>query len=434
MRTPLLCAAMAIALVGCAERQEPVQEARVLSNGVQILVKENRASGVVALRTMVSDGALYEAPEEAGLAYLTAHLMFTRTTNRAPGEIERIIEELGGVAVANPRHDFIDYAVVAPSEHFETLVDLLADGLQNAVFDSARFERTRSSVLSGIEAVERRPGDRSYLMCVREMFGEHPYGRAAAGTPESVNALTLAQARERYRTRYVGSNVLVSVSGDVDPETAADALEAGLSGLRAGDAAEPAAPPIEWPTDNRRVVRTTDTKTAYQVLCFPGPAITDEDAITMDILLKIIKGGRSSRLDRVLSEERRLVSSVDANWYTLRQPSPFFVWMELPPDNVEEAERAVVDIFRELSEAEVTEEELAKAKTYWKTQVLFLNETAEGQAFNEAYWTMLGWPGLPTEYIETLDVVTAEDVRSAAARYLAGGAHTTAVLLPEWAD
>ena len=433
-RVFILCAVAAVVIAGCAEREEPIYEARVLPNGVQILTRENRACGVVAVRALVRDGALYETPDEAGLSHLISSLMFARTTSTGPGEIEKAIEELGGVAAVNARHDFVDYAGVAPSQHFETLVDLLADGLQNAVFDSARFERMRAEALRSIEAVRKKPVDRTHLMCIAELLGDHPYGRAAVGTPEVVSSLTLAQVRERYRERYVGANVLVTVSGDVDPRVAADAIEARFAGLDAGRPAEPAAPPIAWPTESKRVVLRTDVKTAYQVLCFPGPAITDEDSIAMDILLMILTGGRSTRLERVLSEERRLVTSIDAGWYTLRQPSPLYVWMELPPDNIEESERAVVEIFRELSENEVTEEELAKAKTYWKTQVLLLNETAEGQAFYEGYWTLLGWPGLPAEYIETLDVVTAEDVRSAAARYLGQGVHSTAVLLPEWAD
>lgn len=433
-RTLILCVAVVLLAAGCATRHEPANETRVLPNGIQILAKENRASGVVALRAMVRDGALYEQPDEAGLAHVLSLTMFDRTAERGSGEIPRRIIEMGGVAGVNARYDFVDYAVVAPSQNFSAIVDLLADGLQNAVFDSARFERVRSGVLRGIEDARKRPIDRAHLMCMAELFGDHPYGRAAAGTPEGLRSLTLKQVREHYREHYVGANILISVSGDVDPGAAADAIAERLYGIAAGEPATPAAPPIEWPAESTRVVRKGDVRTAYQVLCFPGPSITDEDSIAMDILLIILTGGRSSRLARILSEERTLVTSVDAGWYTLVQPSPLYVWMELPPDNVEEAERAVVEIFRDLAETGATEEELEKAKTFWETQVLFQNETAEGQAFFEGYWTLLGWPGLPTEYIERLDLVTGDDVRRAASRYLNRGTHSTAVLLPEWAD
>jgi len=169
------------------------------------------------------------------------------------------------------------------------------------------------------------------------------------------------------------------------------------------------------------------------VMCFPAPSIVDEENITMDVLLMVLTGGRSSRLERALSEERQLVTGVEAGWYTLRQPSPLFVWMELPPDNVEAAEEAVASLFMDLAEAEVSPEELSKAKTYWKTQVYFLNETSEGQAFYDAYWTFLGWPELPQEYLESIDRVTTDEVRRAAEKYFGTGAYATSVLLPEWA-
>ena len=60
-----------------------------------------------------------------------------------------------------------------------------------------------------------------------------------------------------------------------------------------------------------------------------------------------------------------------------------------------------------------------RAKTYWKTQVLMMRETAEGQAFYQGYWTSLGWLGFPEEYVAGLAAVTGEEVQ-AAVELLAG--------------
>lgn len=439
MRSPLLralvmCAVIAVLLPGCAEEERPAQVSRTLPNGVRLLVRENRASNLVAVQAWVADGALYETPSEAGSAYMLSQMMFTRTPERGTGEISRVVEELGGSVTVNCRHDFTQYSAVAPSKHFDVLVDLLSDGLVNAVFDSVHFEKARTGALEAVESIDSRPMEMAHLLCIGSMFGDHPYGRPNQGTPESIRALRLNQVRSRYRDRYVGSNLLISVAGAVDPSEAADELEARLSGIERGRSAEPAAPPIEWPTTPLRTVREGDVRIGYQVMCFPAPGITDEDSITMDVLLMILTGGRSSRLDRILAEETRLVTAVEAAWYTLRQPSPLYVWMELSPGNAEEAEQAVVDLFQEFAATEVSEQELEKAKMYWKTQVLFMNETAEGQAFYDGYWTFLGWPDLPVEYLESIEDVTAEDVRNAARLYFGPGRYATSLLVPEWAQ
>jgi predicted Zn-dependent peptidase len=432
-RTLALLAMAAAAIVGCtADDESPDQVSAEFPNGVRVLARENRASGVVAMQVWVGDGALYETVEQAGSAYLLSQMMFTRTRERGLDQITLELSELGGAASVNPRHDFVQYSAVIPSEHFETLAGLIQDGLTNAVFDSARFEQERAEAVENIESIRLRHMDRTHQMCVSDMFGEHPYGRPTQGTLDSVSGLRLEDIRDRYRERYVGSNLLVSIAGDVDPERAARIVGDRLSEIARGEPAEPAAPPIEWPDTPTSSIEYGDVRTAYQVMCFPAPAITDDDAITMDVLLMILTGGRSSRLDRLLVEENRIASAADAGWYTLRQPSPLFVWMETSPTDITSAADAVVELFSELAETEVSERELAKARTYWKTQISFMNETAEGQAFYDAYWTFLGWPELPEQYRESIDAVTAEDVRRAAERYLAGS-YSTAVLLPEWA-
>ncbi len=429
----LVCAA-AVALEGCGQEEKPAQISKTLPNGVRLLVRENRASSVVAVQAWVADGSLYETPSEAGSAYLLSQMVLHETPGHEPGYIQRTIDELGGSSATNARQDFIEYAVVAPSRQFDVVVGLMADGLKNAVLDSTYLQQVKSKAVESMRSVERRPMEKTHLKCISELLGDHPYGRPTQGTIETVNAVTLDEMRRRYKERYVGANLLVSVAGDVDPSRAADVLEAGFSDMPRGEEAQPAADTVKWPSAPIRSVEGGDVRTGYQVMCFPAPSIRDSDAITMDLLLMVLTGGRSARLERTLVEDGRLASAVDAGWYTLRQPSPLFVWMEVPPENAETAEQAVLDTFRDLARNGVTESELAKAKTYWKTQIYFLTETAEGQAFYDAYWTFLGWPDLPTEYQASIDSVTAEDIQKAAQKYLSGDAYATSLLIPNWAN
>ncbi len=432
-RTLVLCAA-ALIVAGCGGEEKPAQVSRTLPNGIRVLARENRASSVVAVQAWVADGSLYETPQEAGSAYLLAQMMFRHTPEYEPGDIQRTIEGLGGSFSVNPRQDFVEYAAVAPSRQFDVLADLFADGLQNAVFDSSYFEQVKARAIETLQSIDKRPMERAHQMCISTLLGDHPYGRPTQGTVQTVRAATLDDIRRRYEQRYVGSNLLISVAGDIDPSAAADAIEARLSGVERGQEAEPEAAPVEWPSSPIRTVHTADVRTGYQVMCFPAPSIRDPDAITMDVLLMILTGGRSSRLSRTLVEQDRLVNAVDAGWYTLRQPSPLFVWMELRPDDAGAAEQAVLTMFQGLAANGVTERELEKAKTYWKTQIYFMTETAEGQAFYDAYWTFLGWPDLPREYLESIDDVTAEDVRAAAQHYLSGDSYSTSLLIPTWAN
>ena len=418
-------------LAGCGQERTTVTVHTYTDNGSVIIAKQNRASGVVATQIFVRDGAFFETPEEAGTANLLRNLMFEETETRGPGDVMSEIEALGGRMSSAGRHDFVQYAVTVPSDNFDEAMDILADGLVNARFDPERVERNRDHAVEHIYSMLSRPVDKAYQLCLSEMMGDHPYGRAAEGLSEVVTNLTAEDVERRYRERYVGSNMLVAVAGDVDAEAASDRIKEMLSGLEKGVRAEAAAAPVVWPTESRRVVERTDVRRPCQVVAFPGPGIDDRENVTMDVLLVTLMEGRSSRLNTRLKEELGLVHSVGAGWYTLRQPSPLFVWMELPEENVEAAEAATVELIMEFAQEPVTPEELAKAKMQLEVGNLRMVETAEGQAFHDGYWTNIGGEEFATQYVDRLIEVTAEEIQQAAALYLGSGVHVTAVVLPE---
>ena len=404
---------------------------RVLPNGITVIVSENRASDVAAVQLWVRDGALFETADEAGAARLLQAMMFDETEAHGPGELQRALEALGAYMSGRCAHDFVLYTVIGPSASFGRMVDVLAEGVTSPVFSEEGVEAARADILREISRASRRPVDRAYRLCLAEMMDGHPYGRMAEGTPETLAKLTADDVRRRFIERYVGANMLVSVTGNLDPASAADRIEAALSGVPGGERAEPAVPPVTWPAESKRVVDRADVLRTAEVIGFPGPSVLDRDNVSMDVLLVILMTGRSSRLNARLKEELGLVHAVGAGWYTQYHPSPLFVWMELDEENAQAAEQAVVDIFREMAEAPVSEEELAKARVLLESGDLRMVETAEGQAFHNGYWNMIGGEEFANEYLDRVDEVTAEDVREAAALYFGSGVHVTALVGPE---
>jgi zinc protease len=418
--------------LGCSRGERTTIEVfRILPNGITVAVKENHGSDVVAMQLFVRDGALFESPQEAGIANLVREMMFEETETRGVGEIEGTVARLGGTVSSACRHDFVQYAAVVPSSQFETVLDIMRDGLTGPVFGAENLERSRTAVEKSISAMKSRPVDRAYRMCLAEMMGDHPYGRLAEGRMEIVEKLTLEDVERHFNEIYRGSNLLVAVSGDIDAIEAAERVARVVSDIEKAPPAEPASPPVTWPTESSKVVEHADVMKACQVIGFPGPGVRDRDSIAMDVLLVILMEGRSSRLNVRLKEELGLVHSVGAGWYTQHHPSPLFVWMELPEENIEAAEQAVVELFREFASEPVSEEELAKAKILLETGNLRMVETAEGLAFHLGYWNSIGGQEFASGYLAGLSGVTGDEVRQAAALYLDAGVHVSAVVLPQ---
>ncbi len=438
MRTPLARAAVlsllaVFLLAGCSSEVErtTATHVRVLPNGVTVYAHENRASDVVSVQAWVRDGALFESSDEAGIACLLANAMFDQSEAAGPGEIKISVEKLGGYVSPMCRHDYAQHVVVVPAAHFDSAAAILVEGLLHPLFDRVRVQRVKERIIRDLSSLERRWMDQAYLLCLDELFGDHPYSRLPQGSAETLAGITSEDLAARHRDRYVASNLVMVVSGSVPSVAAADRIEELVSSAGPGERAEPAAEPIAWPTASRRRIERADVTKAYQVTAFPGPSVTDEDSITMDVLLIVLERGRSSRLNRIVREEHGLVQSIGAGWYTQLQPSPLFVWMEASPDKIEEAEQAVVNVLSGLAEEPVSEHELEKAKTILEAATLFDHETAEKQAFYYGYWSSIGGTEFADQYFDRLQEVTAEEIQAAAARHFSSGVHVTAAILPE---
>jgi zinc protease len=420
-----------ILLAGCGEKREVTTARKVLTNGLTVVVRENGASDVASMYIFVRDGALFETPDQAGAANLLRTMLFSQTDEHAEGGIQRAIEGLGGRMLSSAAHDFVQYSFTVPSDGFYKMLDLVAEGLAAPVFEQEELDRNREKVLDGIEEMRHRPVDRAYRLCLSELMGDHPYGRLADGDPATLPGITLEDLRKRFEERYVGPNIIVAVAGKLDPRTAADRVGRAMAVIRDGETAAPAAGPVKWPTESVRTVERADVARTAEVLGFPGPSIADRDNITMDVLLVALMEGKSSRLNMRLKEELGLVYAVGAGWYTQRQPSPLFIWMELPTKNVTAAEKAVVQLLQEMASQPVSEDELAKARVLLEAGNLRMTETAEGQAFYMGYWNSVGDEEFANTYAERLASVTAAEVQRAAERYLGSGIHATAIVEPE---
>jgi len=108
------------------------------------------------------------------------------------------------------------------------------------------------------------------------------------------------------------------------------------------------------------------------------------------------------------------------------------VWVDLPPENVQAAEDAVVEVLTSLVEAPLTADDLARGKALLKSYMIFASETAEQQAAYDGYWFVVAEEGYGDTYLDRIEAVTVEDLRAAAATYLRPETRVVVVLEPAW--
>ena len=430
----LACLVLAAFLSGCGEEERPTSVSSVLDNGLTLVVRENHSSGVVAIQAWVIDGALYEEADEAGIANLLAQTLFEETASYGPGGIRAELESAGGTIAAYSSHDFTLVSLVVDARHFERALDMMRSSLTEPVFSNARLTETKARFPLMSSSGARGPIEEAYRLCSARMLPEHPYGRASEGTVSSIAGIGAAELAEHHRAMYVPGNMVIVVVGAVDAQTAADTVAEAFASLEPAEAPGPLSGPPEWPTEPVRVVETASVEKSFAALAFPGPGIDDPENVAMDVLTGVLWRGETAGLHRLLVNELGLATSVSVGWYTRRQPSPVFIWVELQPGALDSAESAILGAVSKLAADGVPQQEVDEVIEAIRSSMLFAQETVEGQAHNIGYWTSIGEIGFETEYMEKLEHVTAEDVRRLAERHLRARSRALAAIVPEDAE
>lgn len=436
----LLLAALALfAIISCASPQTarvatrptaPANPSReVLPNGMRLIIQEHRVSDVVALHLWVGVGGRDEFPAERGFSHFAEHMLFKGTPSRGPGFVDREIESVGGRTNAGTSWDYTFYYILLPAGRATKGISILADMVFNSVFEPRELTREREVVFEemrlGEDNLRNYLGRRLFYLTFR---GE-PYGHAVLGDREMLQASSQETLRGFYKHHYVPDNMAMVVVGAVNP----DEIRAAVNRAFADKPAQGyrrAAPPAPRPLDDSyREVRPRPERQGSLGLGWLAPPLGASDMFATDLLVHILGGSTTSRLNQALRERQRLVSSVRASYSALQGAGMIGVSALFEPDDIDKVEAAVLAEIKRIQDEGVTQAERDRAVTAAESRHVFSIETAEGRAYAygmaETLWTLEG----ELRYLEGIRGVTAEQIQAAAKRYL-GAARSRLALLP----
>ncbi len=192
-------------------------ETFMLSNGLQVVVVENRRAPVITQMVWYKTGAIDDPSGKSGIAHLLEHLMFKGTAAVPDGEFSKIIARNGGTENAFTSLDYTAYYQNIARDRLELVMFLEADRMKNLRFLQKDFDPELEVVKE--ERLMRTENNPAALLNERKNTalwgGDHPYGRPVIGTKKELSALTLNDAKRFYQTHYAPDNAILVVSGDI---------------------------------------------------------------------------------------------------------------------------------------------------------------------------------------------------------------------------
>lgn len=404
-----------------------------LANGMTVIVWPDHDIPNVALYNFVRVGSRNEAPGTTGLAHYFEHMMFNGTSRRQPGEFDRIMEAQGASNNAYTSDDVTVYQDWFPKSALEAIFDLEADRLQNLAFVPEVVESERNVVYSE-RRLRTEDDNQGRLMeqVQATAFLAHPYGNPTIGWPSDIQSWQIDDLQRFFRTYYAPNNCTLVLVGDVDPDEVFRLARQYLEPIPAQEPPPPVRTQEPEQQGERRVVVEAEAQTPLLQFAYHGLAAADPAMPALELLMRILAQGDSSRLHRALVEQEKVAISVDSYWQEGFDPGLAWFFLTLPAGgDVAAAESALTREIARLASEGITAAELAKAKSlviadFWRNFA-----TINGKAqllgnyavFHGDHLKLFSAP-------EAYERVSAEEIRALAARVLRPGNRTVGVLRP----
>lgn len=406
---------------------------KTLPNGLTILVQENHAAPVVAVRFYVQTGSIYEGKYlGTGISHLFEHVLQEGTKTRTKEEINAETQALGGQTNAYTSNDVTAYHIVTAAPYFERALNNLADSMMNATFPEAEVKTQQGIIHHEMNMGEDDPGRVLWQNFNQTAFIRHPVRLPVIGYRAAFDALTRDDIVSYYQSHYTPDNTILAVAGDVQAEDVFAAAEKALGSWQRRAAVTPVIPDEPAQTTPRRtVVEKSTTQEAMAMMGWHTIPLQHPDLYALDVLAKILGGGETSRLTQELREKQELVYSVGAFSYTPNYNAGIFsVSATLPPEKLPGLEKAVWAQINKIKAEGVTETELARVKRGIETDFVFETDVAS-LAERMAYdYLGTGNPDYSAQYVKRINAVTAPQVQAMAKKYLLENGVTTAIVRP----
>jgi zinc protease len=423
---------IALALWPSLSSAQPDVYAFTLDNGLTVLLVPRPGTGITAVDIWVNVGSLNETREISGISHFFEHMLF-KGTERRPGGIDKEIEALGGRTNASTSYDFTHYYIILPSEHTELALDIIADITQNSTFPQEEIAREKEVVLREQQQRSDDPTSFAFFTMRQDFYTVHPYKLPIIGFADSLEKLTREDFLTWMKTYYVPNNMTLVVAGDIELEKTLQIVKEKFGAMQPKEI--PAQTYPKEPARTQKIIKEIrrDVRQGYLIFAWPGPSIKEpQDVYAMDVLITALSEGRSSRFYKNLKKERGLVTTIDASYFTQKEPGIFNIYAEFPYENRVAVEQAILSELKEILDGKLSAEEIERAKRVLLAREALQAETAAGFAGTLGFYSVVaGDYQFALTYPEKIRAVTVEDVLAVARKYINLDVYYELVLIPE---
>ncbi len=303
-------------------------ETFTLPNGLRVVVHTDRKAPVVAVNIWYHVGSKDEPAGRTGFAHLFEHLMFNGSEN-APGEFFTPFKAIGATNQnGTTNSDRTNYFENVPTTALDTALWMESDRMGHLLgaIDQKTLDEQR-----GVVQNEKRQGENQPYGQVWDELGKimypkgHPYHHSTIGSMNDLNAASLEDVKTWFRTWYGPNNAVLVLAGDIDLATAKEKVAKYFGDIPAGPSMAQPKVDVAARTADSRSEMTDQVPQSRIYRVWNVAEYGQPDLDRLQLLGQILGGGKSSRLDRRLVHQDKLVDNVSAGAYGSQLGSTFMI-------------------------------------------------------------------------------------------------------------
>jgi zinc protease len=388
-----------------------------LSNGLRVLVHEDKSTPLVAMNIMYDVGSRDEDPGMTGLAHLFEHLMFGGSKNIP--DYDKPLQMVGGENNAFTTNDSTNYYLTIPSENIETAFWLESDRMLELDFSQQNLDTQKNVV---VEEFNQRYLNQPYgdaILKLRPLaYKIHPYRWPTIGMEISHIVNTdLDQIKKFFYSHYAPNNAIIALTGNINPEKAFSLTKKWFGPIEKRNI-HPRSIPEEPLQNEERIINVEkDVPSNAIYKSWHIGRRNSSEFYTMDLITDLLAGGETGRLHTKLVREMKLFSEINAYLTADIDPGLIIIQGKLMKDiNISSAENAINEVISSLQNNPVSNIEMEKVKNKFESSNVFSNTSILNKAVNLTFNEMLGNAGLINSEVELYRNVNEDMVIETARR------------------
>ena len=410
-----------------------------LKNGLQVIFIDTKTFPTLTTLLLIGAGSRYENEINNGVAHFFEHMAF-KGSERYPNSfvISSTVEGFGGVFNAFTSKDHTGYWIKAMTEHFETMIDVMADMIQTPKLLTEEIEREKGVIKEEINMYEDMPQRKVGEIFETLLYQGSPLGFDIAGTKETVQSFNRLTFTDYINRLYHPNNAVLVVAGglsnssgkaryrkffDGKQKTAKNLVTSPFSNYlelinnkfgnwKSGEKLT-FVKIKESQTKPQMLIKYKKTEQAHFSLGFRAFSFNDNRKYAMNLLATILGGGMSSRLFIQVRERRGLCYYISTGGEFYHDCGSFVTQAGVTNnlDKIKEAIKTIMDEHNKIKKINIKKEELLKVKEMIKGRLMLSMEDSMNIAsFFGTKKILQNKIMTPQEIIGKIEAVTTEEI------------------------